>query len=570
MKASDYIIRYLADRGVTFVFEFIGGMTVHLIDSISKEKRLRRISMHHEQSAGFAAEAVSRLGGGLGVAMATSGPGAVNLLTAIGSCYFDSVPCVFITGQVNTYESKNSSAVRQVGFQETDIVSMARPITKYSKMITRIEELPAVLAAAFTLAQEERPGPVLIDIPMDLQKAEYEFGRGFSGEFCKPQKPINMQDFLSRMMLDISKASRPLILMGGGVRTSGAVDCFRETVRYIGIPIVSSLMGLDAYPHYNDLYQGMIGSYGNRNANIAVTMCDFLLVLGSRLDTRQTGTLPGNFAHAAAIYWVDVDPAELSRGHVKVKESLCCDLKKFLPELLRSVKLAKLPEIKPWRENLVSYKKKYYHPENSLDATQENRLINRVVASCPENAIICVDVGQHQMWAAQSFKLRENQRFLTSGGMGAMGFSLPAAVGATLARPGVTALVIVGDGSLQVNIQELDTIVREKLTIKILVLDNGCLGMVRQFQETYFEGRTPGTVDGYSCPDFTAIASAYKLETLSSQISEVNEKHLDWLFEGVAPKLLHVKISSCSQVQPKLIINSPLYDMYPPIRDEDS
>jgi acetolactate synthase-1/2/3 large subunit len=573
MKLSDYVIDFIARQGVAHIFEFIGGAITHLLDSAYHRDDIACVSVHHEQSGAFAAEAYARINGRLGVAMATSGPGALNMVTGIGSCWFDSVPCLFITGQVNTYEYKFDRPVRQIGFQETDIVSVVKPLTKYAELIVEPETIRFHLEKAVYLAREGRPGPVLLDIPMNVQRAEIYPDRlpGWfdSAEYrALPSPPVPVSDDLDAVVRMLEKALRPVILAGGGVRTAGAAAELEALVERTGIPVVVSLMGLDAIPHTSPAFFGMIGAYGNRFSNLTLANADFLLIIGSRLDTRQTGTRPDTFARAASKVQVDIDPAELN-AKIEVDLALWCDVKSFLQAIAARVEPERLPDLSAWHRTVNGYRERYPTSSGILTGIEPNEFMELLSSRCLPGDIICLDVGQNQMWAAQSFQLKEGQRMLISGGMGAMGFALPAALGAAKAAPGRQVIAITGDGGIQVNIQDLDTIVSHRLPVKIVVINNGCLGMVRQFQDLYFGGRRQSTVIGYGCPDLVRIADAYGIpgETVASP--EDTAAAIDRLLAGDGPKILNVAILQDSNVEPKLVVNRPIEDMSPHLeRDE--
>ena len=313
MKLSDYVIDLLVSNGVTHIFEVCGGSLAHLLDSLYGRTDITTISMHHETAAAFAAEGYSRAGGNIGVAMATSGPGATNFITGIGSCYFDSIPCLFITGQVNTYEFKFDKPTRQIGFQETDIVKIVKPITKKAELLMDECKVKYCLQEAIYEAKHGRPGPVLVDIPLNIQRASIDVGSlaSFSNEDAGVRSKID--DRIFDQVIDLIKSSlRPIILAGGGIRLADSQDELLKFARSSGIPVVTSLMGLDAFPHDDPLFFGMIGTYGNRYANLAIANSDLVLALGVRLDTRQTGTRPETFARGAKIVHVDIDPFELN------------------------------------------------------------------------------------------------------------------------------------------------------------------------------------------------------------------------------------------------------------------
>ncbi|TXK76910.1 thiamine pyrophosphate-binding protein [Paenibacillus sp. N3.4] len=567
MKLSDYVVDVIAKEGVSHVFEFIGGAIVHLLDSIANRDDIQCVSVRHEQAGAFAAEAYARINGRLGVAMATSGPGALNLLTGIGSCYFDSVPCLFITGQVNTYEYKFDRPIRQIGFQETDIVSVAQSLTKYAELITDLNRIRYCLEKAIFLAQSGRPGPVLLDIPMNLQRTNIEPEKLESFFDSDEYKHILQENnSVNSKMLDdvielISNSKRPIILAGGGVRAANASEFLEELVLKTGIPVVTSLMGIDAISHENPLYFGMIGSYGNRYSNLILANCDLLIILGSRLDSRQTGTRADTFARGAIKIHVDIDANELN-AKVTVNFAIKSDVKEFLIPLNNKLKEFNKPDFSSWYETFRNVKDKYptYSAEIKDGIIEPNRFIEFLSSKCKEGDIISLDVGQHQMWASQSFKLKAGQRLLNSGGMGAMGFALPAAVGAALSSR-QDVIVIAGDGGMQVNIQELDTIVRLNLPIKIFVLNNSCLGMVRQFQDIYFEGRQQSTI--YQNPNFVEIAKAYGIPAYNINVMEEAEEVINKVVSTVGPVFVEVKLENNTAVNPKLVVNRPIEDMYP-------
>lgn len=566
MIATDYIALYLERRGVAQVFELVGGMITFLLDSLHQKTDIQIISMHHEQGAAFAAEGAGRMTGVPGVAMATSGPGATNLLTAIGSCYFDSTPTIFITGQVNTHEQKGQLAVRQLGFQETDIVSMVRPITKAVWQINDASEIPQRLEEAFHLATEGRPGPVLLDIPMDIQRAVITDLSRLSIDV--PSAPKLLPDeasiaFWEQILESLQQSKRPLILAGGGIRSGAARELFLELVHALDVPVVHSLMAVDVLPAADPLRVGMIGSYGNRWANIAISECDFLLVLGSRLDVRQTGADTENFKGQRTIYHIDCEAGEMN-NRVKNCHTHISELRPFLATALERTG----PPIQnqPWVKQIQDSKAAWPDTDElkDLKSINPNVLMHVISAHSAQAVAYVVDVGQHQMWAAQSLQLDVGQRFLTSGGMGAMGFALPTAIGAALAAGGKPVVVIAGDGGIQLNIQELQTIRRLNLPVKIIVLNNHCHGMVRQFQESYFDERYQSTLWGYSAPSFHLVAKAYGIPSQQVTSPDMLKSALNECWQKAdAPFLLEVMIDSAVNAYPKMAFGRPISEMEP-------
>jgi acetolactate synthase I/II/III large subunit len=562
MQSSDWIAETLVAQGVDTVYEVVGGMIANFIDAMHRDGRVRIVSCHHEQAAGFSAEGHARMTGVPGVAMGTSGPGAINLLTALGSCHFDSVPAVFITGQVNRAEQKGDRPIRQLGFQETDIAAMAEPIAKAAWRVRTVEELPEVLLNAFALARAGRPGPVLVDIPMDLQRVE------LSAPVPQPPGSKVYEAFdlgaVERLLDDLSASSRPLILAGGGIRAGGATRGFRDLVDELGVPVVSSLMGVDALAFEHPMHVGMIGTYGNRWANIALSRADLLLVLGSRLDIRQTGADTDSFAGGRPIHHVDCDAGELNNRVVGCQATVA-QLEPFVEAVVDRLSSRPVSSFEAWQAEISELRASW--PDTGelpgVPGINPNDLMHRVSQSSVSAAAYVTDVGQHQMWAAQSLELGSDQRFITSGGMGAMGSGLPLAVGACIAAA-APIVVVAGDGGFQLNIQELQTVARNQLPLKMVILNNRAHGMVRQFQESYFDGRYQSTAWGYSAPDFVAVAAAFGIAggraDHDDELTDAIERM--WL-DPQAPYLLEVAIDTAANAYPKIAFGHPISEMEP-------
>jgi acetolactate synthase-1/2/3 large subunit len=565
MTNAEYLARYLQARGVTHVHELIGGMITFLLDALHQHTDVKIVSMHHEQGAAFAAEGWARMKGIPGVAMATSGPGATNLLTAIGSCYFDSVPTVFITGQVNRHEQKGAKPIRQLGFQETDIVSMARPITKAAWLVNTPEELPRILDEAFALALDGRPGPVLIDIPMDVQR--YALPDSVAVTVNPPTTPPGADAnaralFLAELAEALKAAHKPVVLAGGGIRSSQSTAEFRKLIDHLKIPVVHSLMAVDVLPCDHLQRFGMIGSYGNRWANLGFGQSDLVLVLGSRLDIRQTGSDLAGFRGNRRFFQIDCDTNELNH-----RVTGCTTWAEPLDSFLTSA-VSALPAAagsRPaWQAELVQLRAQWPDTRELLTATgiNPNAFMHALSRHTPYATAYVADVGQHQMWAAQSLDLQPNQRFMTSGGMGAMGFALPAGIGACLAAGPV--VVIAGDGGFQLNIQELQTIARNRLPVKIVVINNHCHGMVRQFQESYFKGRYQSTLWGYDAPDFIKVAQAYGIDaTRVEKFDDIEVQLLQLSADPQKPYLLEVVLDTMTNAYPKLAFGQKFGEMEP-------
>ena len=569
IKISDYIIEFLLSKNINKTFGYIGGAIAHIYHSIDKYKEMEIINCIHEQGAGFAAEGYARITGKSGVAFATSGPGATNLITPIGSCYFDSVPTMFITGQVNTYEYKYDKPVRQIGFQETDIVSIIRPIVKYAVMVDKVEDIRYELEKAYYLSQEGRKGPVLVDIPMNIQRTEVDISslKSFfdSNEYFELENNKKEKNNVDEVINLLKESKRPIVLIGGGVRLSNASEELLSYVKKHSIPVVYSLMGKDAISEDYKYNLGLIGSYGNRYGNLALANSDLILVLGSRLDTRQTGTSLDTFAREAKIIQVDVDKNELG-SKIKIDIEINSDVKDFINELSQYEINIDTTE---WLKKLKEYKNKFSSTVGIDNNLKIPNYVVSIISKYLQDEDICVDVGQHQMWTAQSLNIKATQRVLFSGGMGAMGFALPASIGACIGSNKRT-VVIAGDGGIQMNIQELEVINRRKLPIKIFVLNNKNLGMVRQFQELYFDKKYLGTIDDYSVPNLVDIAKAYAIKARKIDDISKLEIELKDIFSSNEPELINIELPvKMTTVEPKLIVNKPIEDMHPFISKDE-
>jgi len=565
MKASDYIARFIKNKGITCVFELSGGMITHILDSIHQTGGVQIVTMHHEQAASFAVDGYARAKNLPGIALATSGPGATNLLTGIGSCYFDSAPGIFITGQVNIHEQKGDRAIRQLGFQETDVVSMAIPITKKCYRITEAAQLPDVLEEAFQISISGRPGPVLIDIPMNVQREQIEISDVKPSEVYKDVPDLVSNELLNELATAIKLSQRPLILAGRGIRAADSETLFQAFYSKVNIPVVTSLLGLDSIPYSHPLRLGFIGSYGNRWANMAIGESDLIIVVGSRLDIRQTGADVKFFESNRKIYHIDCESGELNN-----RLSQCithqAELKNFFSSFLESCKDLSFETKTDWKVRLSGLKNEFSDLIELGDlkgGINPNFFIHALSQNSGKASAFTADVGNHQMWSAQSLELAPNQLFVTSGGMGAMGHALPAAIGIYFAhkKPNV---VIAGDGGFQLNIQELQTIFRNQIPIKMVVMNNKNLGMIRQFQDSYFESRYQSTFWGYSPPDFEKVALAYGIAATTIDKEEEMEEALSRMWaDPESPFLLQVMIGSHVNAYPKIAFGKPLTEMEP-------
>lgn len=512
ITGAEIIVKALEKEKVDVVFEYPGGTIAPLLDALEKRKAVRVVMSRHEQGAIHAADSYARVTGKVGVCMATSGPGASNLVTGLANAYMDSVPLVAITGQVAVRDLRGSQTSRQKGFQELDIVSIAKSITKSSRLIIDVWDLPSALDEAFRLAITGRPGPVLVDVAYDLQYRaidlfSYESGKGVAQGFSVLHKTIDSGQ-LTAACERILKSERPLIVAGGGVMISDAHKELCQLAHGIKIPVAMTLMGLGSFPASSNLCLGLIGYAGSPFCNKAVRAADVVLAVGTRFDNRAFPAGRTNFAEDAYIIHVDVDVGEFD-NRVKADATISADAKTALQTIFAQIDQRVGKPRQAWIDQLEQWKREYpLTYENSAKVIKPQFVIEELSRLTKGlDTIITTDVGQHQMWTAQFFKFEKPRTLITSGGLGTMGFGLPAAIGAQIARPNAKVFNITGDGSFQMKIQELATAISYKLPIKILILNNECLGLVRQIQEFAFEGRFVSTI--LQNPDFAAIAAAH-------------------------------------------------------------
>jgi acetolactate synthase-1/2/3 large subunit len=532
-KGSEIVLRCLRAEGVDLVFGYPGGAIMPLYDALDGSG-VRHILARHEQGAVFAAEGYARSTGKVGVAFATSGPGATNLVTGIADAKMDSVPLVCITGQVR------SPLIGTDAFQETDVFGMTLSLTKWSRLVKTIDEIPQVISEAFYWARSGRPGPVVIDIPVDMMKASVEF-RG-PVKFQPHPKPSDVtadSSFCDTAIALLQKAKKPVALVGAGAKLSGATADLRRVLDRLNVPSFVTVHGLGAISPEKPYYLGMVGMHGTRAANMALDETDLLLVFGARLDDRVTGE-PTKFAPHARIIHFEIDPAQLDRVRpcdVPVVGDLADTIPTFLDELHR----ATVPDFSAWRRVACGPERAELENKGSAEPTID--FLDELFRHMPENTFVITDVGQHQMWAAQRYRSSAPRSFITSGGLGSMGFALPAAVGVQLANPDATVLCISGDGGFQMNIQELATVHRLGLPIKMVIIDNKYLGMVRQWQQLFYQ-RNYAETDLSDNPNFVAIGYAYginsrrlRADALTAEESQTSDL-LDTFLHSRNPELL--------------------------------
>jgi len=500
LKGAEIFLKCLRAEGVHLVFGYPGGAIMPLYDAL-EGSGIRHILTRHEQGAVFAAEGHARATGEVGVAIATSGPGATNLVTGIADAKMDSVPLVCITGQVR------SPLIGTDAFQETDVFGLTLSLTKWSRLVRSMDEIPAVIAEGFYWAREGRPGPVVIDIPTDFLKAKMEFS-GPVKFSPKPRPSDGKADaaFPDDVISLLSQAQKPVALIGAGAKLSGAIAELRSLLDDLNIPAFATVHGLGALSPEVPYYLGMVGMHGTRAANMALHENDLLLVFGARLDDRVTGD-PSRFAPNSKIVHFEIDPAQLDRVR-QCERAVIGDLAQTIPAFHRKIKNAKLPDWSGWRAVACGEDRAELDPRGLAQPTI--RFLDELFGRLPNHSVILADVGQHQMWAAQRYRSDSPRGFITSGGLGSMGFALPAAVGVQLAKPDATVLCVSGDGGFQMNIQELATVRRLNLPIKMVIVDNKYLGMVRQWQQLFYQ-RNYAETDLSDNPDFVEIAKAYRI-----------------------------------------------------------
>ena len=503
MSGAQILCEGLIQEGVEVIFGFPGGAVLPLYDTLPQYPQLRHILVRHEQGAAHAADGYARASGKVGVCLATSGPGATNLVTGIANAYLDSVPVVAITGQVaRPFIGKDA-------FQEIDITGITLPITKHNYLVLDVNSLAGVVKEAFYLARTGRPGPVLIDLPRDVQIEQTEFHQ--PSKLDLPGYKPTLQGHpaqIKKAVKIISEAQRPVILAGRGVNISGAYAELKQFAETAQIPVITTLLGIGCFPETHVLSYGMLGMHGMAYANKAVDAADLVIAVGMRFDDRVTGKVSA-FAPHAHIVHIDIDPAEIGKN-VRVDVPIVGDIKRVLQVLN---KLIATTEHIDWLQQLEDWRKK--HPSHKIRDSEgliPQHVIGKIYEATKGEAIIVTGVGQNQMWAAQHYWYTKPNTLISSGGLGTMGFGLPAAMGAKVGCPDSTVWCIDGDGSLQMTIQELATLVQDDIAVKIAVLNNGYLGMVRQWQELFYGKRYVATP--LSCPDFVKVAEAYYLPGL--------------------------------------------------------
>ncbi|UCG09618.1 MAG: biosynthetic-type acetolactate synthase large subunit [Desulfobacterales bacterium] len=556
MTGAQVLMEVLKDEGVDTIFGFPGGAVIDIYDELAKTD-IRHILVRHEQGAVHAADGYARAGGKVGVCLVTSGPGATNTVTGIASAYMDSIPVVIITGQVPT------SLIGNDAFQEVDIVGITRPCTKHNYLVQSTEDLARIIKEAFYLAQSGRPGPVLVDLPKDVVKGKIDY---------VPQKDVKLKSYnptyqpnmkqLRKVVELIEQAEKPVIFAGGGIILSKASEELTKLARKTRMPVTTSLMGLGAFPGTDPLWLGMIGMHGTYRANMSTGACDLMIAVGVRFDDRVTGKTD-SFASQSKIVHIDIDPTSI-RKNIPVTIPVVGDCNTSLKHLNQLIDQIDLGDIstkrKPWLDQIEQWKSTNPLAYKQQETIKPQYVIEKLYEITNGDAIITTEVGQNQMWAAQYYHFDSPNHFITSGGLGCMGFGLPAAIGAQIACPDKLVVDVAGDGSIQMNIQEMAVAVQCCLPVKVVVLNNSYLGMVRQWQELFYEKRYACTHMDHA-PDFVKLAEAYGAVGLRATKPEEVESVLKEGLSIAQPVIMDFRVDKEESVYPMVPAGAPITEM---------
>jgi len=550
MSGAEILVESLCKEGVDTIFGIPGGVVLGIFDALF-DSPIRVVLTRHEQAAAHAADGYARASGRVGVCMSTSGPGATNLVTGIATAYMDSIPIVALTGQVGT------PAIGSDAFQEADITGITRPITKHNYLVKDVRNLARVIKEAFHIASTGRPGPVVVDLPKDVtvEETEFKYPRTVELRGYKP-KYEGHPGQIKRAAERIAKAERPVIYAGGGVISSDAARELREFARKTQVPVTLTLLGLGGFPASDPLFMGMLGMHGTKCANSAVSDCDLLIAIGARFDDRITGKVD-KFAPGAGIIHIDIDPSAISKN-VAVDIPIVGDVKNILSKLTPLVKKCKTSK---WLKQIDAWKKEFPTSYDKKAKTiKPQYVIEQIHDASKGKAIIATEVGQNQMWAAQFYKLDDPRRFLSSGGLGTMGYGFPAAIGAQVACPDKLVFDIAGDGSIQMNIQELATVVRLNLPVKIAILNNRFLGMVRQWQKMFYNGRYSSSCLADN-PDFAKVAEAFGAKGIKVTKKRDVRPAIDEAIKTPGPVVLDFMVDREENVMPMVPAGAAINQM---------
>ncbi|MBX7142826.1 MAG: thiamine pyrophosphate-binding protein [Oligoflexia bacterium] len=587
IKVADFVIQYLADCGISDIFVVYGAANGDLIDAFTRTEKTRYVAVMHEQAGGFAAEGYAKISGKFGVAIATSGPGGQNFVTPIGNCFYDSVPCLFITGQINSKFLRPDPEIRQIGFQETDICGIVRPITKYASMLRSPEDVKFELEKALYLMKEGRPGPVLLDIPLDIQKAKVDPDKliGFNPKLRQVGfDDKDIEEKIETYIKDLKAAKRPCLMIGGGVMLGNAVEEFRELGELLKIPAFPTWNALDIVTSDYPYYGGRIGTYGGAGRNFGIQNTDLLLAIGSRISGRITGGNVKSFARAAKKYVVDVDSVALQPKLQQVPFDVCVlsDAKQFMRRLIDRLKqgntLKSLPDFSAWTQKVIGWRKQYdpVLPEYMKPADIANpyafaRVLSEVLRPAD---IVVPDCGGNVVVMSHAFETKHKQRFFSNHGNSPMGFSFAGALGACFAaKKGQHVVCVIGDGGFNMNLQELQTLVNYRIPLKTFIMNNHIYGITKAFQETNFEGRAEACgPKGYNPPNFVKICQAYGVKTVLIEGNDLKNMRtkIEEVLAAQEPVVCDVNCHEWHTYEPKIVgWETPIEDMYPYIDREE-
>ena len=580
VKLADYVIDFYSKIGVDKIFVVYGAANGDLIDAFSRNKKTEYVAVLHEQAGGFAAEGYAKVKGKKipGVAIATSGPGGMNFVTSAGNCYYDSVPAIFITGQVNSKFMKPDNSIRQIGFQEADMCSIFKSITKYTKLILDPSTIKYELEYSLYLATSGRPGPILLDIPIDVQKSiiDTEQLKGFDSSNISniETEPKNLELKLEKLFTDIKKSHRPVMLIGGGVKIADATNELLEIGNLLKIPMYPTWNALDVVTSDYEYYCGRVGTYGGAGRNFGIQNSDLLISVGSRVSGRITGGNVKTFARAAKKYMVDIDEGTLNKEFQQVPfdENINCDAKKFIKKFKEFLikedfktdhnKEKWLKQCLKWKKTYDPVKKSYFKNTNTV---QPYAFIRTLSEKMSKDDILVADCGGNIVTCNHSFETKKGQRYFTNNGNSPMGFSFSGAIGAYFADPKKTIVCIIGDGGMNMNIQELQTLKNYNIKIKTIILNNHIYGITKAFQETNFGGKSEACGPrGYIPPDFIKISKAYGIKTMEIKNNSEFDHKIDELLKSDESIVVDVDCHDHHEYEPRIFgWKTPIEDMYP-------
>jgi len=570
IKVSDYILSFLEKKEIKNVFVVTGAAIADLIDAFDRNDRIKHVAMVHEQGASFASETQTKVSNQIGVTMVTSGPGGTNLVTGIANCWYDSIPNLFITGQIGSKFLKKDPLLRQTGFQENDIVSMVEPITKFAKIVKDANDIKYILEEAMFMATSGRPGPVLIDIPMDIQKQSID--KDSLVGFTPPVSNLKIEKSVIETILNkINTSKRPLILVGGGVRLSDAIDEMRSLAEILKVPCIPTWNALDIIDSNNEFYAGRVGTYGGPGRNFAIQNSDLLITIGSRISGRITGGSPDTFAREAFKVIVDIDEVNLRSDLQIVKGDINVhsDAKTFIQLLINESKNTTIKSHRTWLDKTKNWVEKYtavipeYYEETNV--VHPYVFISELSEVADANAIIVADCGGNVVVTNQTFKTQKDQRLCSSNGNSPMGYSFAGAIGAYFADPSKQIICIIGDGGFTMNTQELQTIKNYNIPLKVFIMNNHVYGIIKAYQDTNLDGRYIASgPEGYNPPDFVKVSKAYGVESWSINTPKELRDEIKNVLDFKGPIVCDVKMDNHITYEPRIFgWSTPIEDMYP-------